>query len=43
MYSVINKIRTSVERTFYRLKEQYNLENLAVMGFNKIKIHMLLR
>jgi len=38
---IYNK-RTSVERTFSRLKEHLNLENLTVMGAKKIKTHLLL-
>lgn len=38
---IYNK-RTSVERTFSRLKEHLNLENLTVMGANKVKTHVLL-
>lgn len=34
--------RTSVERTFSRLKKQLNLENLTVMGARKVKVHILL-
>ncbi|WP_308812581.1 transposase [Halanaerobium saccharolyticum] len=38
---IYNK-RTSVERTFSRLKEHLNLENLTVMGTKKVKTHLLL-
>ncbi|WP_281244111.1 transposase [Halanaerobium salsuginis] len=38
---IYNK-RTSVERTFSRLKEHLNLENLTVMGAKKVKTHLLL-
>ena len=34
--------RTSVERTFSRLKEHLNLKNLTVMGAEKVKTHVLL-
>ncbi|MFW6229790.1 MAG: transposase [Halanaerobium sp.] len=34
--------RTSVERTFSRLKEHLNLENLTVMGAEKVMTHVLL-
>ena len=38
---IYNK-RTSVERTFSRLKEHLNLENLTVRGAKKVKTHLLL-
>lgn len=38
---IYNK-RTSVERTFSRLKKHLNLENLTVMGAKKVKVHVLL-
>jgi len=38
---IYNK-RTSVERTFSRLKEHLNLENLTVRGAKKVKTHILL-
>jgi transposase len=38
---IYNK-RTRVERTFSRLKEHLNLENLIVMGAMKVKTHVLL-
>ena len=34
--------RTSVERTFSRLKENLNLKNVKVMGAKKVKTHILL-
>jgi len=34
--------RTSVERTFSRLKEHLNLENITVMGAKKAEVHVLL-
>jgi len=38
---IYNK-RTSVERTFSRLKEHLNLKNLTVMGVKKVESHVLL-
>ena len=38
---IYNK-RTSVERTFSRLKENLNLKNLTVMGAKKVETHVLL-
>lgn len=38
---VYNK-RTSVERVFSKLKKHLNLENLTVMGAQKVKTHVLL-
>ena len=38
---IYNK-RTSVERTFSRLKEHLNLKNLTVRGAKKAKTHVLL-
>jgi len=38
---IYNK-RTSVERTFSRLKEHLNLKNLTVMGAEKVETHVLL-
>lgn len=34
--------RTSVERTFSRLKENLNLTNITVMGARKVRVHVLL-
>ena len=41
-WKVIYNDRTSIERTFSRLKEHLNLKNLTVMGAEKVKTHVLL-
>ncbi|WP_205665617.1 transposase [Anoxybacter fermentans] len=40
-HKLYNK-RTSVERSFSKLKELLNLENITVMGIEKVKTHVLL-